>query len=40
MKFLYENTDLHHFIIMVYDLLNKVTEGEFNSTLILKHISL
>ncbi|CAD8136908.1 unnamed protein product [Paramecium pentaurelia] len=40
MKFLYENTDLNHFIIMVYDLLNKVTEGEFNSTLILKHISL
>ncbi|XP_001347175.1 hypothetical protein (macronuclear) [Paramecium tetraurelia strain d4-2] len=40
MKFLIENTDLHHFIIMVYDLLNKVTEGEFNSTLILKHISL
>ncbi|CAD8048814.1 unnamed protein product [Paramecium sonneborni] len=40
MKFLYENTDLQHFIIMVYDLLNKVTEGEFNSTLILKHITL
>ncbi|CAD8142178.1 unnamed protein product [Paramecium octaurelia] len=40
MKFFYENTDLHHFIIMVYDLLNKVTEGELNSTLLLKHISL
>ena len=39
-SFLHENIDLTHMILMVYDLLNKTTDGEFQSTLLLNHISL